>query len=105
MPRKTALSVGDALKEFLKQSRLSPGLNTRRVFAAWDQASGAGPYTLKKFYRDGKLHITLSSSVIRSQLSFQRAVLLEKINEILASDELFSKDEASVGYVKELILK
>jgi hypothetical protein len=35
---------------------------------AWDQASGAAPYTIKRYFRDGKLFITLSSSVLCSQL-------------------------------------
>lgn len=105
MPRKTALSAGDAIMEFLKQSRLASGLNNQRIFSAWDQVSGAATCTLKRFYRDGKLYITLNSSVIRSQLSFQKDILLEKINEVLASDELFVKDDPAVGYVKEIILK
>lgn len=91
--------------EFLKQSHLATGLNTQRVFSAWDEASGAGHYTLKRFYRDGKLYITLSSSVVRSQLSFQKALILEKINSILSTDELFSKEGAGSGFVKEIILK
>ena len=105
LPRKNAVSIGDALKEFLKAYRLTPGLNTQRIFAAWDEASGAGKYTLKKYFRDGKLYITLSSSVVRSQLTFQKAVLLEKVNAILSKDELFTADDPTVGLVKELILK
>ena len=43
--------------------------------------------------------------MVRSQLSFQRDVLIEKINALLAQDELFTRDDARVGIVKELILK
>lgn len=105
IPRKTALSVGDAIKDFLKQYKLATGLNTQLVFKAWDDASGAGKYTLKKYFREGRLYITLSSSVVRSQLSFQKDILKDKINEILATDDLFTGDNTSGGYVKELILK
>ena len=103
--RKTAQPVGDALRAYLKAYHLTPGLNTQRVFAAWDQASGAAAYTIRRWYRDGILYITLNSSVIRGQLNIQRQFLLEKINEILAGDELFIQDEPLVGYVKELRLK
>lgn len=103
--RKEAQTVGDALKEFLKAYHLTPGLNTQRIFAAWDDASGAASFTIKKFFRDGKLYITLNSSVVRSQLSFQKKELIAKINAILEKDHLFSKDEPKVGYVNELILK
>lgn len=103
--RKTAQPVGDALRAYLKAYHLTPGLNTQRVFAAWDQASGAAAYTIRRWYLDGILYITLNSSVIRGQLNIQRQFLLEKINAILAGDELFSQDEPLAGYVKELRLK
>lgn len=105
MERKEAIPLGAALQMFIKQSGLSMGHNTQRVFQAWDQASGAGKYTLKRFYRDGRLYITVGSSVIRSQLAFQKEALLEKINSILKEDELFIADETRVSFVKELILK
>lgn len=90
---------------YIKSMKLSSGLNTQRIFSAWDDASGAGSFTLKKFFRDGKLYITLSSSVVRNQLSFQKDALIEKMNGILSKDELFTKDDARVSFVKELILK
>ena len=103
--RKTAVSLSEAIQEYLKVAKLSSGLNTQRIFAAWDAASGAGRYTVRRFFRDGKLYITVDSSVVRSQLSFQRDTLIEKINALLAQDELFTQDDARVGIVKELILK
>ncbi len=103
--RKTAVSLGEAIREYLRASKLTAGLNTQRVFAAWDAASGAGRYTVRRFFRDGKLYITVDSSVVRSQLSFQREALIEKINALLAQDELFTRDDSRVGFVQELILK
>jgi len=103
--RKSAVSIGDLMTQFIKINHLEKSLNTRRVFSAWDEASGAGEYTVKRSYRDGKLYITISSSVVRSQLIFQKRVLIEKVNAILSGDNLFSKDEKTVGYVQELILK
>ena len=103
--RKTAVSLSEAIQEYLKVAKLSAGLNTQRIFAAWDAASGAGRYTVRRFFRDGKLYITVDSSVVRSQLSFQRDALLKKINALLAEDSLFTRDDARVGFVRELILK
>ncbi|MBP5625406.1 MAG: DUF721 domain-containing protein [Bacteroidales bacterium] len=99
------MPLAEAIQEYLKAARLTSGLNTQRIFAAWDAASGAGRYTVRRFFRDGKLYITVDSSVVRSQLSFQRDTLIEKINALLAQDELFTQDDARVGCVKELILK
>ena len=105
LARKKALSMEEVISQYIKEMKLSSGLNTQRIFSAWDDASGAAQFTLKKFFRDGKLYITLSSSVVRNQLSFQKDALVEKINGILQKDELFIKDDERVSFVKELILK
>lgn len=90
---------------YIKQMKIAAGLNTQRIFEAWDACSGAGPYTLRRYFRGGKLYITLSSSVIRNQLLFQKDALMEKMNQYLAHDSLFTKDNNTVGYIQTLILK
>lgn len=103
--RKEAVSMEEVVKQYIKSMKLSVGLNTQRVFAAWDACSGAGEFTLKRFFRDGKLYITLSSSVVRNQLHFQKEDLVEKMNRFLSEDTLFTEDNRTVGYIQELILK
>lgn len=103
--RKDSVLLGDAIKMLLKEYRMSSGHNTQRIFEAWDMASGASRYTVKRFYRSGKLYITVDSSVVRSQLSFQKQALIEKVNSILADDPLFITDDPNVSFVQELILK
>ncbi len=103
--RKEAVSMEDVVKQYIKSMKLAAGLNTQRIFEAWDSCSGAGEFTLKRFFRDGKLYITLSSSVVRNQLHFQKEDLVEKINRYLSQDTLFTEDNSAVGYVRELILK
>ena len=103
--RKEAIGMDQVVRQYIQSMKLTAGLNTQRVFAAWDACSGAEAYTLKRFFRGGKLYITLGSSMIRSQLYFQRDVLVEKMNAFLAKDDLFTGEDTSVGYVKELILK
>ena len=103
--RKEAVSMDEVVKQYIKSMKLSVGLNTQRVFAAWDAWSGAGEFTLKRFFRDGKLYITLSSSVVRNQLHFQKEDLVEKMNRFLSEDTLFTEDNRTVGYIQELILK
>ena len=103
--RKSAIPLGELIQEYLKSSRLGSGHNTQRIFAAWDAASGAARYTVRRFFRDGKLYITVDSSVVRSQLSFQRQALRDKVNALLAEDELYIRDRSGGDVVKELILK
>ena len=104
-PRKEAIPVGDLLGAFVRSSGLSAGLNTRRVFAAWDEVSGAKDFTLRKFYRDGRLFVSLSSSMVRSHLEFQKDSILRAVNDYLKNDNLFDKACSKVGLVKEIILR
>lgn len=97
--------MDEVVKQYIKSMKLSAGLNTQRIFEAWDVCSGAGEFTLKRFFRDGKLYITLSSSVVRNQLHFQKEDLVEKMNGFLSNDSLFTEDNRTVGYIQELILK
>jgi hypothetical protein len=103
--RKEAVGMDRLVQDYIKQMRLAAGLNTQRIFAAWDACSGAGPFTLKRYFKGGKLYITLNSSVIRNQLYFQKADLMEKMNAFLSQDELFTSDNRTVGFIQELILK
>ncbi len=97
--------MDDVVKQYIKSMRIAAGLNTQRIFAAWDACSGAGEFTLKRYFRDGKLYITLGSSVIRSQLMFQKPELIEKMNRFLSQDSLFTEDNRTVGFIRELILR
>ncbi len=103
--RKEAVGMEEIVQQYIKSMKLATGLNTQRVFAAWDACSGAAPFTLKRFFRSGKLYITLSSSVIRNQLYFQRDVLVEKMNAFLSTDDLFTPDNRTASFIQELILK
>ena len=102
--RKSAQPLVEVLKEMLVEGKASGTHNSYRIFAAWDSVSGAAPYTIKRFFRDGKLYITLSSSVICSQLAMQKDTLRNKLNAVLANDDLYI-GQISEGPVKELILK
>ena len=105
VPRKEAIGMDQVVPLYIKAMKLDAGLNTQRVFAAWDEVSGVREYTIGKFYRDGKLRVTLSSSMVRSHLEFQKDALLLALNSFLEKDTLFSKDCVKVGYVKEIILR
>lgn len=105
VPRKEAIGMDILMKLFLRQNGLSARLNTQRVFDAWDAISGASRYTLNRFYRDGRLFVTVSSSMLRSHLELQRRQLVEALNEHLRNDSMFDQECKLVGFVKELIIK
>lgn len=102
---KNALPIADVLREMFRSSGASASHNSRRIFSAWDEASGAAAYTIRRFYRDGILYITMKSSVLATQLSMQKSALTEKINAILSDDPLFIREDSHTGFVKELRIK
>ena len=103
--RKQAVTVGEALKEMFRSEHLTDTHNTRRIFQAWDEASGAGEFTIRRYFRDGTLYVTMNSSVIGMQLRMQGTWLVEKMNAILAEDPLFIDGDTHVGIVKDLKIK
>lgn len=105
MERKDAAPMYELVNEYIKEMKLSAGLDRQRIFEAWDVVSGAGRYTVDRFYRDGVLYCTIGSSVVRNRLYFQRDVLLKQMNERLAEDEMFSREGRRESVVRSLILK
>ena len=105
IPFRKAVGMNTLIREVLKEGRMAEAFNSRCIFRAWDLASGAAEFTVRRYFRDGKLYITLSSSVVRSQLHFQQDVLLQKINSIARNDEFFTDTESVKGPVTQLILK
>lgn len=106
MRRQDAVGMDELVKEFIKEMRLSAGLNRQRIEEAWAEVSGAARYTLGVSFTDGSLYCTLSSSIVRNQLYFQKDFILQGINELLKKDELFIWDwEKKGNCVKTLILR
>lgn len=105
LEKKQATPVSEAIMGWLKISGLSAGWNTHRIFEAWDKASGAERYTIKRFFRDGKLYITLNSSVVCSHLQMRKDTILAGINAILQEDGMLVRNCKTATAVKELIIK
>lgn len=85
--------------------KLVSALNKYLIEQAWDKVSGAKDYTIKRFYKNGKLYITLNSSLVRTQLNFQREDIRKSINQALFEDELAQAYHNDAETVKELIIK
>lgn len=105
LTRKNAAPLSELIKYTLVRERLSSGFNLHLIGNAWNAVSGAGASTVRTFYRDGTLYVTLNSSVLRSQLSRRKAELIAAMNGILEKDEIFVKEDPNVQYIKELVLK
>lgn len=95
MKRESAKSIGQVIEQFIRSEGLEDGLLRVRIFEAWDIVVGenAARYTSKKFFKDGKLFCSIGSSVLRSQIYFQKEEILKQINSLLSAD-----------YVSDIIL-
>jgi len=103
--RKQALEMPEVIRMYIRSMKIAAGLNTQRVFAAWDEASGASAVTLKKFYRAGTLYVTVSSAMQRMSLDARKIAIIQKMNDILRDDELFVQDYEKVSFVQRIVLK
>ena len=103
--RKEAVGMDELVTQFIREMRLSSGINQQRVNEAWNVVSGASRYTLSVSYVGAIVYVALNSSMARNQLFYQREVLMKKMNEFLAADNLFVGDSKGGPAVKNLILK
>ena len=101
--RKEAVGMERLVQDFIKEMKLSSGINSQRAMEAWNTVSGAARYTLDVYVNKGVLYVTLNSSMARNQLYFQRDALVEKMNGFLEKDPLFIKDAGPA--VKNIVLK
>ena len=103
--RQEAVGMDELVSQFIREMKLSSGLNRQRAAEAWAAVSGASRYTLDVSFDRGIMICAISSSVVRNQLYFQRDVLVRKMNEYLDNDELLVRDAKAGPVVRELILR
>lgn len=104
MRRKDAVGMEQLVQDFIREMKISSGVNRQRAAEAWNVVSGAARYTLDVSLDNGILYVTLNSSMARNQLYFQRDVLRTRVNEFLANDELFVKSPGTEA-VRSIVLK
>lgn len=103
--RKEAVGMEALVRDFIREMKISSGVNRQRVAEAWNVVSGASAYTLGISYEKGTVYCSLSSSLVRNQLYFQRDVLMQKMNEWLEADVLFVREGRGGPIIKNLILR
>lgn len=103
--KKEAVGMEALVQEFIREMKIAGGLNSLRAREAWDAVSGMSRYTLDVNLDRGVMYCTLSSSLVRNQLYFQRDALLKSLNEYLENDELFVRYGNASPIVKSLVLR
>jgi hypothetical protein len=79
------LSIGDALKEFLKKSKLKSGMQAMQIKDAWEKIMGKtiSNYTDKIEIINSTLFIYTSVAPLKHALTYQKSKIVERVNEEL----------------------
>jgi len=89
MPRHNEhISLSDALKEFIKENKLETGMDKVNVKDVWVSLMGNGVnnYTTDVQLKNTTLYVSLSSSVLREELSYGKEKIIKMINEELGKE-------------------
>ncbi|MCU0408073.1 MAG: DUF721 domain-containing protein [Bacteroidales bacterium] len=96
MRRSKTVTLAEALKDYIREMNFTGKLMEADVVNSWEEIVGKaiGARTSKIYFRDHKLYVHLTSSVVRNELLMLRESLRAKINE-----------KAGAEVVKEIILR
>lgn len=86
--KKNNISLGEALKEFISTNKLQKGIDKVLVKEAWVSLMGNGVnnYTTAIDLRNTTLFVSLSSSVLREELSHGKSKIIALLNEELGRE-------------------
>ena len=86
------LRLGEALQDFISENRLQKGMDRVNAREAWTNLMGNGVnnYTTAIELRNDTLFVSLSSSVLREELSLGKSKIIKLLNEELGK-ELITK--------------
>jgi len=88
MRKSNVQSVGEVIKEMMRNLNLEEKVTEARIAAVWEKVMGQGisKYTTNISFRNGTLSIRLSSPVLRQELSYGKTKIIGLINEALDQD-------------------
>jgi hypothetical protein len=89
-------SIGDVLKAFIETNKLQGGMDKIDVQEAWKSLMGNGvnSYTKEVVLKGTTLYDSLTSAVLREELSYGKQKIIKMINEELHKE-----------VIKEVILR
>ena len=81
-------SIGDVLKEFIEKNKLQDGMDKIDVEAAWKSLMGNGvnSYTKEVVLKGTTLYVSLTSAVLREELSYGKQKIIKMINDELRKE-------------------
>lgn len=90
------ISLGDAIKSFLKDSRLNKGMQSAKLETSWEDIVGKtiAKYTDKVEVKGQTLFIHTQVAPLKQELMFQKELILKRVNEMFGEN-----------LVKELVIR
>lgn len=78
-----AISLGDALKQFLNKSRLKNNIQSLQITEHWGNIMGAtiAKYTDRIEIKNGTLFIYTNVAPLKNELVFQKELIIARMNE------------------------
>lgn len=82
--------LGDAIRQFLAQSRIKGGIQALQIEEVWEQIMGktVARYTDKIRIVNKTLYISTSVAPLRQELLFQKEKIKQRVNEALGGNEI-----------------
>lgn len=83
-------SLGDALQQFLRQSRLKGSVQALQIGDVWEKLMGKtiARYTEKISIHGHTLYITTSVAPLKQELSYQKDKIIKLVNEALGDSTI-----------------
>lgn len=87
MRRNNAESIGDVLRQFLRQEGIETPLNERRIEMAWPEVMGQAiaRYTGTLFVKNETLYVQVKSPALRANLMLGREELVRRLNNYVGA--------------------
>ena len=84
----STVSIGDAIKQFLKKSRLRTGIQALQIEEVWAQLMGKtiAKYTQRIQIINQTLFIETSVGPLKQELVYQKEQIIKRVNEALGEN-------------------
>lgn len=92
MKRTEPQPVGEIIREGFRRAGMTSMVAQQRACYLWPEIVGPGinRYTFKRYVDNGVLHVYMTSSVLKNELSFNRSALVEQINRAVGEQAITS---------------
>jgi predicted nucleic acid-binding Zn ribbon protein len=79
------ISIGQAIQQFLRKSRLKSGIQSLQIEEVWENLMGKtiSRYTEKVQLINHTLFITTSVAPLKTELLFQKEKIIQRVNEAM----------------------